>query len=72
MKLTRAKLESLVEMAETEYMVRGLGYIRSVEDLREVAVGVDANGTPVRLADVATVQLGPELRRGVVESYNFV
>ncbi len=57
----------LVEMAETEYMVRGLGYIRSIDDLREVAVGVDANGTPVRLADVATIQLGPELRRGVAE-----
>ncbi len=54
-------------MAETEYMVRGLGYIRSLEDIRSIPVGVDANGTPVRLQDVAHVQIGPELRRGIVE-----
>ena len=57
----------LVEMAETEYMVRGLGYIKSVEDLKSIPVGVDKNGTPIRLQDVANVQLGPELRRGLVE-----
>ena len=57
----------LVEMAETEYMVRGLGYIKSVEDLKSIPVGVDRNGTPIRLQDVANVQLGPELRRGLVE-----
>jgi copper/silver efflux system protein len=57
----------LVEMAETEYMVRGLGYIRSIDDLRQIAVGVGSGGTPIRLEDVANVQLGPELRRGVAE-----
>jgi len=57
----------LIEMAETEYMVRGLGYIRSVEDLNVIPVGVDANGTPIRLQDVAHVHIGPELRRGVAE-----
>ncbi len=57
----------LVEMAETEYMVRGLGYIRSIEDLKVIPVGVDENGTPIRLQDVAHVHLGPELRRGVAE-----
>ena len=57
----------LVEMAETEYMVRGLGYLGGIEDLKQVAVGVDSEGTPIRLADVANVQLGPELRRGVAE-----
>ena len=57
----------LVEMAETEYMVRGLGYIKSIEDLNSIPVGVDANGTPIRLRDVANVQIGPELRRGVVD-----
>ncbi len=57
----------VVEMAETEYMVRGLGYLRNLEDLRQIAVGVDARGTPVRIADVAHVGLGPELRRGVAE-----
>ena len=57
----------LVEMAETEYMVRGLGYIQSIDDLNVIPVGVDDNGTPIRLQDVAHVQLGPELRRGVAE-----
>ncbi len=57
----------LIEMAETEYMVRSLGYIRSVTDLNSIPVGVDANGTPIRLQDIAHVHLGPELRRGLVE-----
>jgi copper/silver efflux system protein len=57
----------LLEVGETEYMVRGLGYIKSIDDLKTVPVGVDANGTPIRLQDVAQVQIGPELRRGVTE-----
>ena len=57
----------LVEMAETEYMVRGLGYIQSIEDLNSIPVSVDQNGTPIRLRDVANVQIGPELRRGLVD-----
>jgi len=57
----------LVEMAETEYMVRGLGYIRSIEDIKIIPVAVDSNGTPIRLQDVAHVQIGPELRRGLVD-----
>jgi copper/silver efflux system protein len=57
----------LVEMAETEYMVRGLGYIQSIDDLNSIPVAVDANGTPIRLQDVAHVQIGPELRRGLVD-----
>jgi Cu(I)/Ag(I) efflux system membrane protein CusA/SilA len=57
----------LIEMAETEYMVRGLGYIQSLEDLEFVTVGVDARGTPIRLKDIATIQVGPELRRGLAE-----
>jgi Cu(I)/Ag(I) efflux system membrane protein CusA/SilA len=57
----------LVEMAETEYMVRGLGYIQRIEDLQQIPVGVDAMGTPIRLEDVANIHLGPELRRGVAE-----
>ena len=57
----------LIEMGETEYMVRGLGYIRSIEDLESIAVGVDASGTPILLKNVASVHLGPELRRGILE-----
>ncbi|MEH6358818.1 MAG: CusA/CzcA family heavy metal efflux RND transporter [Pseudomonadales bacterium] len=57
----------LIEMSETEYMVRGLGYIKSIADLNSIPVGVDANGTPIRLQDVAHVHIGPELRRGLVD-----
>ncbi|WP_300669823.1 efflux RND transporter permease subunit [Desulfoluna sp.] len=57
----------LVEMAETEFMVRGLGYLSSVEDLEKVSLGVDEKGTPILLKHVARVKIGPELRRGVLE-----
>lgn len=57
----------VIELAETEFMVRGLGYIRSIGDIEEIALGVGKNGTPIRVRDVATVQLGPELRRGLAE-----
>lgn len=57
----------LIEMAETEYMVRGLGYIKSLDDLRSIPLGVDKNGTPILLRNVANIHLGPELRRGLVE-----
>jgi Cu(I)/Ag(I) efflux system membrane protein CusA/SilA len=56
----------LVEMAETEFMVRGLGYIRSLEDLRDIPLTSD-RGTPVFLRDVADVRIGPELRRGIAD-----
>lgn len=57
----------LVELGETEFMVRGLGYIKDLEDLRSVPVGTNANGTPIQIRDIATVQFGPELRRGIAE-----
>ncbi len=57
----------LVEMAETEFMVRGLGYIRSIDDLNGIPISVDADGTPIRLQDIAHVHIGPELRRGIVD-----
>ncbi|MFQ5751665.1 MAG: efflux RND transporter permease subunit [bacterium] len=57
----------LVEMAETEFMVRGLGYIKTMEDLRDIPLGVDVNGTPILLDQVANIKLGPELRRGLAE-----
>ena len=57
----------LIEMAETEFMVRGLGYIKSLDDIRNVPVSVSETGTPIRIRDIATVQLGPELRRGLAE-----
>jgi len=57
----------LVEMGETEFMVRGLGYINSVEDIEKIAVAFDKKGTPVLLKDIANVHIGPELRRGILE-----
>ena len=57
----------LIEMSETEYMVRGLGYIQSIDDIEKIAVGVDDRGTPIRIKDIARVHSGPELRRGVAE-----
>ncbi len=57
----------LVEMGESEFMVRSLGYIRSIEDLENVAVAVDRSGTPVLLKNIANVQIGPEIRRGILE-----
>ncbi|MDR3557097.1 MAG: CusA/CzcA family heavy metal efflux RND transporter [Syntrophobacteraceae bacterium] len=57
----------LVNRAETEYMVRGLGYIRKIDDLRKVSIGVDPGGRPVLLGQVADIHLGPEPRRGLAD-----
>jgi copper/silver efflux system protein len=57
----------VVEMAETEFMVRGPGYIQSTEDLERVVVGSDRQGTPILLRDLAQVRIGPEMRRGLAE-----
>ncbi|MAE67113.1 MAG: cation transporter [Phycisphaeraceae bacterium] len=81
----------LIEMSETEYMVRGLGYLgalsaeqiaaarsrgerveslrtrRALEEIRRIALGASENGTPIYLADVAEVRIGPEIRRGIAE-----
>jgi len=57
----------LLEMSETEFMVRGLGYFKGSEDIEKVPVGVGSGGTPILVRDVARVKLGPELRRGLVE-----
>ncbi len=57
----------LVELAETEFMVRGLGYIQSTADLEQVVVGTDGRGTPILLRDIGRVSIGPELRRGLAE-----
>ena len=58
---------SVIEMAEAEYMVRATGYIDSIEDLRRIPLGVSEQGVPILLKDVAHVQLGPQLRRGIAE-----
>jgi Cu(I)/Ag(I) efflux system membrane protein CusA/SilA len=56
-----------LEIATTEYMVRGRGYVESLEDLEQVSVGVGPGGTPILVRDLGTVQIGPDMRRGVVE-----
>ena len=57
----------LIEFAGREYMVRGRGYLRSVADIEEISLGASASGTPIQVADVARVSLGPDIRRGVAE-----
>jgi len=57
----------LLEVSEKEFMIRGLGYISSLRDLDETAVGVDRSGTPILIKDIGSVQYGPEIRRGLAE-----
>ncbi|HKO88267.1 MAG TPA: efflux RND transporter permease subunit, partial [Burkholderiales bacterium] len=58
---------SVIEMGEAEYMVRASGYLQSLADFRAVPLVTAASGVSVRLGDVATVQIGPEMRRGITE-----
>jgi len=58
---------SVIEMGEAEYIVRATGYLQNLENLRNIPLGVDVNGTPVVLSDVAEVRLGPQMRRGVAD-----
>jgi copper/silver efflux system protein len=57
----------LLEFSGREYMVRGRGYLTSLDDISGVSLGADPRGTPVRVGDVANVELGPDIRRGVAE-----
>jgi copper/silver efflux system protein len=70
MAIRRANIDvggGAIEMAETEFMVRSRGYIRSVADLESIVVMATPEGTPIRVMDLAEVRLGPEMRRGVAE-----
>ncbi|MBI5643037.1 MAG: efflux RND transporter permease subunit [Deltaproteobacteria bacterium] len=57
----------VVELAEREYMVRGLGYIKSIPDIEDIVLKVDKTGTPIKIRDIARVELGPDERRGITE-----
>jgi Cu(I)/Ag(I) efflux system membrane protein CusA/SilA len=57
----------VLEMSGVEYMVRGRGYIKNLKDLEDVSLGTNNAGTPIFLKDVARVQFGPEIRRGLAE-----
>merc|ERR1711969_420267 len=58
---------SIVEMGEAEYMVRASGYLGDLDDFRAIPLRAVSGGVPVTLGDVATIQVGPELRRGIAE-----
>ena len=57
----------VVELAEREYMVRGLGYLESIGDIENVVVSASAAGTPIRVADIGRVSVGPAVRRGIAD-----
>jgi Cu(I)/Ag(I) efflux system membrane protein CusA/SilA len=56
-----------LELSEREFILRVKGYIQKLDDLKKVAVGLGANGVPILLRDVATIQFGPDMRRGIAE-----
>jgi copper/silver efflux system protein len=58
---------SVLEMGEAEYMIRASGYLQSLDDFRAIPLRTSESGVPVRVGDVARVQLGPEMRRGITE-----
>ena len=57
----------VLEFSGVEYMVRGRGYIKSLKDLEDIPVGTGGNGTPIYLRDIARVEFGPEIRRGLAD-----
>ncbi|MEN1478784.1 efflux RND transporter permease subunit, partial [Pseudomonas aeruginosa] len=57
----------VLELGEAEFMVRASGYLKSIDDFRAVPLRLAGNGSPVTLGDVASIQLGPEMRRGIGE-----
>ncbi len=58
---------SVIEMAEAEYMIRATGYLESREDIEQIPLGLSESGTPLLLKDIARVELGPQMRRGIAE-----
>jgi Cu(I)/Ag(I) efflux system membrane protein CusA/SilA len=57
----------VIELSEREHMVRGLGYLKNISDIENVVVGATSSGTPIRVAEVGRVTIGPAVRRGVAE-----
>ncbi len=58
---------SVIEMGEAEYMVRASGYLENIQDLSDIPLGVNEQGTPLLLSDVAEIRLGPQMRRGIAD-----
>ncbi|HHI9467131.1 TPA: efflux RND transporter permease subunit [Legionella anisa] len=58
---------SAIEMGEAEYMIRAKGYLKSIQDIEQIPVGLGQNGVPILLREIANIQLGPQMRRGITE-----
>lgn len=58
---------SVVELAEAEYMIRTTGYIQNAQDIENIPLGVNENGTPILIKDIAVVEVGPQMRRGLTD-----
>jgi copper/silver efflux system protein len=58
---------SVVEMAEAEYMVRATGYLKTLDDMRHIPLGLSDKGIPIMLNDIAELRIGPQMRRGIAE-----
>ncbi len=57
----------VLEFSGIEYMIRGRGYLKDIKDLQDIAVGTNGSGTPILLRDIANIQIGPDIRRGLAE-----
>jgi len=58
---------SVIELGEAEHMVRATGYLKNIENIKNIPLGVNKNGTPILLSDIAKINLGPQMRRGITE-----
>ncbi len=58
---------SVLEIAEAEYMIRTRGYLRGLADIEQIPIKATSAGTPLLLRDIASIQIGPEMRRGIAE-----
>ncbi len=57
----------VLEFSGIEYMIRGRGYLKDIQDLKDIAVGTNGSGTPILLGEIANIQIGPDIRRGLAE-----
>ena len=57
----------MIEIAEAEHMIRATGYLKSIEDIRNLPIQMTPNGTPLLMKDIAEIQIGPQMRRGISE-----
>jgi len=58
---------SVIELGEAEHMVRATGYLKNIENIKNIPLGVNKNGTPILLSDISKIDIGPQMRRGITE-----